>query len=156
MESPLEINESETDIPPILSLFALLYKEITDVFSINKAAGISKTQLVIMLALSTHSPLNMKQLSHFIGVPKEQATRMVANLVEKGFATRTIPETNRTHINIELTELGRNHVENVKDNLRGIFRKNMNSALSDEEKAELYRSAMTTLDLINKVVQSTI
>ena len=156
MEETPEKNGAELDIPPILSLFTLLYREITDVFDVSKAAGISKTQLVIMLALSSRSRMNMKQISHFIGVPKEQATRMVASLVEKGFAVRSIPETNRTHIIIELTEAGRRHVEDVKRNLRNRFRRSMDDSLSDEEQSELFRSATSTLALINKMVLSAV
>lgn len=152
MKNNEELPSCNNDVPPILSLFTLLYKEITNAFEYNKAVGISKTQFVILLALSMQSPLTMKQISNFVGVSKEQATRMVATIVDKGFAVRSTPETNRKHINIELTESGRTHIERVRHNLQSIIRQNMDDSLSDDEKAKLYESTKTAISLVNKMI----
>ena len=111
----------------------------------------TKTQLIIMTALYRRKTLNMTQVANFIASSKEQATRAVAQLVDKGYLTRSTDPANRTYVCVSLTEQGRQ----VMELCCGVFMKNLGQRLSErltaEERESFHASLDSLLTLLDKI-----
>ena len=67
---------------------------------------LTKTQILILFALSGGRSLNMSQLSSYLASSKEQATRAVSPLVKDEYVTRFRSDENRKMVYVKLTEKG--------------------------------------------------
>ena len=131
-------------------IYPLSRKLVYDTFD-KKDYNITRTQQIIMLCLSINSTLTMSQLARKINTSNEQATRAVAQLVEKGFVERAQNPANRRVINISLTERARQFIENTKDNIRSDLLE-MFEDVSDEEMSEFYNALVTVKNVLKKVM----
>ncbi len=66
----------------------------------------TKYQLYLMMTLARRDTLTMSQAASCIGCSKEQATRLVATLVEDGYVERLHRQENRKLVYIHLTDKG--------------------------------------------------
>ena len=103
------------------------------------------------MALYSRGILNMTETSEFISSSKEQSTRAVAPLVEKGLVKRFELENNRKCVYIELTESGKAFMEAFWKELHKLVAEKLCSSLSAEELRMLFESVRTTAGLLSKV-----
>jgi len=112
--------------------------------------SLTRTQQIILLALSVQDNLSMSQLADRICTSNEQATRAVAQLVDKGYVIRMQNKQNRRVVNISLTEKARNHVEEAKQE---VLSDTLSTAkgLTDEELKTLNTSLSNVITIFNKL-----
>ena len=95
--------------------------------------------------------LNMSQIAEFIGASKEQATRAVAPMVDAGLVERTVPEENRTHVDIRLTDAGKVFMRDYFCDSEARIRTRLDRALSQEELSVLRTSIDAAAEILMKV-----
>jgi DNA-binding MarR family transcriptional regulator len=131
-------------------IYPLSRKLVFDTFD-KKKYEITRTQQIILLSLSVAGVLNMSQLAEKINTSNEQATRAVAQLVDKGFIVRMQNPTNRRVINIMLTDEARLFLNKMKDEILGELVSRF-SEISDEEMEQLYSSILNVSTILKKVM----
>ena len=137
-------------ISAMYEIYPLSRKLVYDTFD-KKNYNITRTQQIIMLSLSVSTTLTMSELAKKINTSNEQATRAVAQLVEKGFVVRSQPPANRRVINISLTESAREFIEKTKNNIKNDFL-DMFSDISDDEMEKFYSALQTVESVLKKVM----
>lgn len=145
--------ESETiteERSPAFSLLPLLYRLVLTPQA-RKTYGYTKMQLIILNALASRGVLNMTQIADFIGASKEQATRAVAPMADAGLIERSVPENNRTHVDIRLTDAGRSFMRGYFQNAEDRIRERVSASLTPEERRTLRESLSTAAKLLMKV-----
>lgn len=135
---------------PLLELMALIYKAV-DFYSQKKLYDLTKTQFLVLAALCHNGSLNMTKISEYISSSKEQATRAVSPLADRGLINRVEHPDNRKHVYLELTEEGRELIVKLRQEMRGRFKERVESALTEEEKETLISSAETLTALLSKL-----
>ena len=138
---------------PLFHLIPALYR-MMDFASIKKHYGLTKSQLILMAALQEHDSLCMSEIAEFISSSKEQSTRAVASLAERGLIERFELEENRKLVHISLTETGRAFMEDIRRELRERLRMKVAAALSEDEQQQLRDSAAAVFSLLSKLHQS--
>ncbi len=118
-------------ISSMYELYPLCRKLVFDTFD-KQDYGITRTQQTILLALSIDDNLSMSQLAARINTSNEQTTRAVAQLVEKEYVKRVQNTSNRRIINIHLTQLAKDFVQDTK---AGVLEDLLNKfdSVSDED-----------------------
>ena len=111
---------------------------------------LTRTQQIILLALSIRDNLSMSQLASKICTSNEQATRAVTQLVDKGLVNRTQNKTNRRVVNITLTQKAKDHIEAAKKAAVAEGAGN-SQRLTDEEIQVINTSIRTILEIIKKL-----
>ena len=128
-------NERREYINSLFAIYPVCRKLVFDTFD-KKKYGITRTQQVIMLTLNVNGTLTMSGLASKINTSNEQATRAVAQLVDKGFIERMHDSANRRVIKIKLTDEAKAFVENIKREMHEEFLDKF-SVFSDDELSEL-------------------
>lgn len=103
-------------ISALYELYPLCRKHVFDTFD-KKNCNVTRTQQIILLALLVEEKLTMSQLANKINTSNEQATRAVAQLVDKGFIERMQEPTNRRIINIRLTKEAVDFMDKTKSEI---------------------------------------
>ncbi|WP_419561637.1 MarR family transcriptional regulator, partial [Ruminococcus sp.] len=103
-------------IMSMYEIYPLSRKLVFDTFD-KKKYDITRTQQIIMLSLCIEGTLTMSQLASKINTSNEQATRAVAQLVDKGFVIRMQNPDNRRVINIRLTDEAMRFMEKMKNGI---------------------------------------
>ena len=91
-------------IMSMYEIYPLSRKLVFDTFD-KKKYDITRTQQIIMLSLCIEGTLTMSQLASKINTSNEQATRAVAQLVDKGFVIRMQNPDNRRGTRIPIVPL---------------------------------------------------
>jgi DNA-binding MarR family transcriptional regulator len=81
------------------------------------AYGISVSQCYALEALYTHETLNMNALATELGVTVSSASRIVDQLVAKGFVQRQTSQSDRRVCKVHATDAGRQLVDNILSGL---------------------------------------
>ena len=144
------MEHSEEGEIPLLDLMALIYRAV-NFHSQKKLYDLTKTQFLILAALYRSVSLNMTEISEFISSSKEQATRAVAPLADRGLIRRVEHSDNRKHVYVELTEAGKELITQLRGEMRRRFMERVDSTLSEQEKAELSSSAETLAAILSKL-----
>ena len=140
----------EGDQLPLLHLIPLTHR-LLKLEDALKEYDLTKSQLYILAAIYYRGCLTMTQVSESISSSKEQATRAVALLVEKGYIKRFELENDRKHVYVELTDAGRQILEAVRTRAVSGFHKKLDNAVSEEEKQQLIESLHTVISILGKV-----
>lgn len=135
---------------PLLTLLPIIYRNIS-FDKLKKKYGLTKSQLVVLLSLSTHEMLNMSQAAKDIASSKEQATRSVAPLAEAGFIERFESAENRTRVYIRLTEKGKALMDSFQEDCRINLHERVVDSLTTEEQARLREAISTIETLLDKL-----
>ena len=118
----------------------------------KKKYDITRTQQIIMLSLCIEGTLTMSQLASKINTSNEQATRAVAQLVDKGFVIRMQNPDNRRVINIRLTDEAMRFMEKMKneilDDILGKF-----SSVSDSDMKKMKDALVFINSILKKVLK---
>lgn len=131
-------------------IYPISRKLVFDTFDRGKY-DITRTQQAILLSLSVSGMLTMSQLASKINTSNEQATRAVAQLVEKGFVIRMQNPNNRRIINIRLTDDAVQFLEKMKSKIIDDLKRRF-SSVSDEEMQVLYESLTNVSSILKKVM----
>ncbi|MDO4944470.1 MAG: MarR family transcriptional regulator [Ruminococcus sp.] len=138
-------------IMSMYEIYPLSRKLVFDTFD-KKKYDITRTQQIIMLSLSVCGTLTMSQLASKINTSNEQATRAVAQLVDRGFIVRMQNPKNRRVINIKLTEEAQvffnKMINEILDDLISKF-----ADISDEEMERLSHSLEQVSSVLKKVMK---
>ena len=111
---------------------------------------LTRTQQIILLALSVRDNLSMSQLASKICTSNEQATRAVTQLVDKELVNRSQNKTNRRVVNITLTPKAKEYIEAAK---KAVLNDTQSSTknLTDEDLNTINSSIRTVLDILKKL-----
>ena len=135
-------------IGAVYELYPLCRKLVFDTFDKQKY-GITRTQQIILLALAIEEKLTMSQLASKINTSNEQATRAVAQLVEKGFIERMQDNSNRRIINIRLTGKADDFIKKTKaeimEDLLALF-----NGISDEDMEKFHDAMVQIIRILKK------
>ena len=147
----MDLDTRNKCIMTMYDIYPLSRKLVFDTFD-KKKYNITKTQQIIMLSLSVCGVLTMSQLASKINTSNEQATRAVAQLVEKGFIVRMQNPLNRRVINIKLTPEAEKFMKKTQSEIRDDMLKRF-ECISDEEMEKFYESLNTVSDVLMKVMK---
>ena len=130
-------------------LYPLCRKLVFDTFDKQKY-GVTRTQQIILLALALEEKLTMSQLASKINTSNEQATRAVAQLVDKGFIERMQDNSNRRIINIRLTDKANEFIKKTKSEIMGDLLDQFNG-VSDEDMEKFHDAIIQIVKILKKV-----
>ena len=111
---------------------------------------LTKTQILILFALSGGRSLNMSQLSSYLASSKEQATRSVSPLVKDEYVTRFRSDENRKMVYVKLTEKGNQLILQEKALVKEYLSKRFES-LSKEDQELFHQSLSNILTILKKM-----
>lgn len=146
----MRISEGDRDFS-LLKLMPMIQKVILSCWDREKYPY-TKSQLTLIMALLHKDSLTMKEAASYISSSKEQATRAVAPLVDKGLMERYTDPANRNYVHIQLTDTGRMLVLEMLDGLYDNINKLLDQAISNEEKLALRDSLTESICILNKVL----
>ncbi len=132
-------------------IYPLSRKLVFDTFD-KKKYDVTRTQQIILLSLSMYDTLTMSQLASRINTSNEQATRAVAQLVDKDFIVRMQDPGNRRVIKIKLTPDAQVFLKKMKSDIRDDLVKRF-SEVSDEDMELLYNSLVQVDSVLKKVIK---
>ena len=104
------------DVSALFEIFPICQKFLLNTIDIP-SMDLTKTQILILFALSGGRSLNMSQLSSYLASSKEQATRAVSPLVKDEYVTRFRSDENRKMVYVKLTEKGKRLSKNTFPNV---------------------------------------
>ena len=134
---------------PLFLLLPLLSRFLTP--PAHLSAKLTKTQLLIVTALSYHESFHMSQLASYLSFSKEQATRAAAPLVEVGLVERFAQPENRTKVFLRLTESGRALAGELRAQFSAQLHARVSASLSASEQLELRAAAESLVRLLSKL-----
>ena len=146
----MRISEGDRDFS-LLKLMPMIQKVILSCWDREKYPY-TKSQLTLIMALLHKDSLTMKEAASYISSSKEQATRAVAPLVDKGLMERYTDPANRNYVHIQLTDTGRMLVLEMLDGLYDNINKMLDQAISNEEKLALRDSLTESIRILNKML----
>ena len=104
------------DVSALFEIFPICQKFLLNTIDIP-SMDLTKTQILILFALSGGRSLNMSQLSSYLASSKEQATRAVSPLVKDEYVTRFRSDENRKMVYVKLTEKGNQLILHISTTL---------------------------------------
>lgn len=135
---------------PLLRLLPLSHR-IISLTDFKKEFGLTKSQIILLIALHYRGSITMGQAAEYILSTKEQATRTVAGIVDQGLAERFILPENRTHVYLRLTEKGQTEMDAIRRESQRKMKERIDRSLNEEEKMQLRDAMNTFITLLNKV-----
>ena len=145
----MPVSVSDGAPSPLLLLLPLLSRFLTP--PAHLSAKLTKTQLLIVTALSYHESFHMSQLASYLSFSKEQATRAAAPLVEAGLVERFEQPENRTRVFLRLSADGRALADELLAQFSEQLKSKVSASLSEPEQAELRAAAETLVRLLSKI-----
>ena len=148
-------NTNKTEREQIaISLQSLLlnYNQCFNHFLDIRQYRLTKTQLMIILALSIHPGLTMGELSEKISTSREQASRAVTPLVNRQLISRNINQLNRRQINVALTAEGKKCLTHIKEVYHELLVSSFDK-LSDEELHTFFVSLKNVSQTLTKLMK---
>lgn len=114
--------------------------------------GLTKTQVMVLGILAEEHELKMSALAQRMAVSREQATRAVAGVVEKGLVERRRSTSDGKVVKVSLTEDGWAFLNKQQRECSKMIRNQLVS-LTEEEQALLHESSLTAIRLIGKALK---
>lgn len=118
-----------SELPIMAYRFSRLAAQNGELCELRCVSGLQKYALFILYKKGRH---NMSELAEQLLITRQQLTKLVDALVEKGLAERGDDPGNRRHVMITLTESGRRCMEASVNNKLDALSKLL-SALSDDD-----------------------
>lgn len=148
---PLLPLEPESATPEEAVLVAMgAYDNFARRIVMSNRGSLTKSQADVVMGLALFGKMSMTQVSEHLAASKEQATRAVAPLVERGFVKRTRNEQNYRIIEVSLTKEGMRQFEASRALLiEGI--RNRLSRLSEEDRIELMKASRAAESILRKL-----
>lgn len=143
------MNERTECINLMYEIYPLSRKLVFDAFD-NQRNNLTRTQQIIILALTVKNTMSMSQLAKKINTSNEQATRAVAQLVDKGFIRRSHDKNNRRIINICLTENAMEFFMQIKANIQDELLKRFDS-ISDLDMHNFHNALLEITRILKSI-----
>ena len=147
-------NELEEEaISAVFELFPLCRRVFFDALYENddeRVRLLTKVQFLLMTALIYRGRLNMTETALCISASKEQATRIVAPLVDAGLVERFYERSNRRTVYIRLSDKGMAFVRSLRARMAGFVLEKL-SDLNPEDIKTLEESAVTLARILRKI-----
>lgn len=137
------------DVSALFEIFPICQKFLLNTIDIP-SMDLTKTQILILFALSGGRSLNMSQLSSYLASSKEQATRAVSPLVKDGYVERFRSDENRKMVYVKLTEHGNDLILKEKALVKEYLSKRFDS-LSKEDQESFHQSLSNILTILKKM-----
>ena len=137
------------DVSALFEIFPICQKFLLNTIDIP-SMDLTKTQILILFALSGGRSLNMSQLSSYLASSKEQATRAVSPLVKNEYVTRFRSDENRKMVYVKLTEKGNQLILQEKVLVKEYLSKRFKS-LSKEDQELFHQSLSNILTILKKM-----
>ena len=137
------------DVSALFEIFPICQKFLLNTIDIP-SMDLTKTQILILFALSGGRSLNMSQLSSYLASSKEQATRAVSPLVKDEYVTRFRSDENRKMVYVKLTEKGNQLILQEKALVKEYLSKRFES-LSKEDQELFHLSLSNILTILKKM-----
>ena len=137
------------DVSSLFEIFPICQKFLLNTIDIP-SMDLTKTQILILFALSGGRSLNMSQLSSYLASSKEQATRAVSPLVKDEYVTRFRSDENRKMVYVKLTEKGNQLILQEKVLVKEYLSKRFES-LSKEDQELFHQSLSNILTILKKM-----
>lgn len=115
----------------------------------SHSVKMTRTQQTILITMMNFDTLSMSELARSINTSNEQATRAVAQLVERGYINRVQNEKNRRIVNISLTESARELLNELIDLAAG----RMSDKLAHTSTAEI-RKLEESMSAVDKIINA--
>ena len=129
----------------------VFHEELMQRAKVSLPSDLTRTQMSLMTTLDALGPLAMTPLSECIAVPKEQASRSVKPLIERGLVERRRSERNHRVVVVKLTPAGASLLDEIMAlNLAALDE--LLAPLSPEERSELARLCCESDRLIAKAL----
>jgi DNA-binding MarR family transcriptional regulator len=103
-----------------------------------ESMGVTLPQLRILFRVRARPGIDVRTLAAGLGISSSAASQQVDKLVARGLVRRSEDPTDRRHVRLELTDLGRQAAGEISRATRSRIEAVL-GALSDEELAELQR-----------------
>ena len=132
------------DVSALFEIFPICQKFLLNTIDIP-SMDLTKTQILILFALSGGRSLNMSQLSSYLASSKEQATR-----VKDEYVTRFRSDENRKMVYVKLTEKGNQLILQEKALVKEYLSKRFES-LSKEDQELFHQSLSNILTILKKM-----
>lgn len=130
-------------------IYPLSRKLVFDTFD-QKKYHVTRTQQIVLLALSVSGQMNMTQLAMRINTSNEQATRAAAQLADMGFIRREHQTGNRRVVIISLTPEAEDFMKKMKAEIRDDLLKRF-ANVSDEDMDKLYDALVQVSSVLKQV-----
>ena len=137
------------DVSALFEIFPICQKFLLNTIDIP-SMDLTKTQILILFALSGGRSLNMSQLSSYLASSKEQATRAVSPLVKQEYVIRFRSDENRKMVYVKLTEKGNDLILKEKALVKDYLAKRFES-LSKEDQESFHQSLSNILMILKKM-----
>ena len=137
------------DVSALFEIFPICQKFLLNTIDIP-SMDLTKTQILILFALSGGRSLNMSQLSSYLASSKEQATRAVSPLVKQEYVIRFRSDENRKMVYVKLTEKGNDLILKEKALVKDYLAKRFES-LSKEDQESFHQSLFNILMILKKM-----
>lgn len=137
------------DVSALFEIFPICQKFLLNTIDIP-SMDLTKTQILILFALSGGRSLNMSQLSSYLASSKEQATRAVSPLVKQEYVIRFRSDENRKMVYVKLTEKGNDLILKEKALVKDYLAKRFES-LSKEDQESFHQSLSNILTILKKM-----
>lgn len=124
----------------------LVHHSITDI-----QKELSKTQLMAMVILNVQKTINVGDLAKWLAVSREQASRAISGLEEKGYIEKHRGAQNWRNIEIALTADGQQFSDEMRKQTLDSLEKSL-AILSEEEAARLRFCSQQAAFLLSQVV----
>lgn len=131
----------------LFKIYPSFRRSIYEAFD-SHSVKITRTQQTILITMMNFDILSMSELARSINTSNEQATRAVAQLVERGYINRVQNENNRRIINISLTE----NAKRLLDEVIELAAERMSDKLAHISSADI-RKLEESMAAIEKIIK---
>ncbi len=140
----------ETDYEALAEAY-VCYEGLVEDASLQDRRGLTKSQCAIIWALAAMDGMSVGTLAKHVAVSKEQATRMVNTLAERGLVARTRDQGNGRIVNVSLTNKGNDELaRRIRE--RNASMGKMLAPLSEDDRRRLVESARTSAQILKRAL----
>lgn len=107
--------------------------------SFGDLEGLNKTHVHAVVYLKIHGPSAMSTVARFLGLEKGSFTPIANRLLEWGFVTREVDPEDRRRQVLQLTDLGREFAERLRERRGARFREQVDK-LSKMERRQFFQA----------------
>ena len=115
--------------------------------------GLTKTHTMVLGLLSEEAEFNMSTLAQRMAVSREQATRAVTGVVERGLVERRRSTSDGKVVKVSLTKEGRAFLDQQQRECSKMISSEL-ASLSEEERNSLHEASLTAIHMITKALNA--
>lgn len=127
----MEQHDRTDDLLGLVPVLIRLNRVLTQQIDTDCNLDITPTQMHALIVLHKTGATSLSGLTEYLGMQKQQMTKISGALVKKGYASRATDPDNRRTVIIELTEEGKKAIGRIKSNHNSAMGRFL--ALLDEE-----------------------